>query len=122
MLRLSELRLPLDALNADGVPPAALLRHEAARRLGLPLAAVASVRLHKRSFDARGAQVQAVCIVDVALAAPDEEERLLAHCAADTRAHVQRAPEMRWQPPLTAPPAHRVPSSSALAPAASLPP
>ena len=104
MLRLSELRLPLDALNADGVPPAALLRHEAARRLGLPLAAVASVRLHKRSFDARGAQVQAVCIVDVALAAPDEEERLLAHCAADTRAHVQRAPEMCWQPPLTAPP------------------
>ncbi|GAB4212890.1 MAG: NAD(P)/FAD-dependent oxidoreductase [Rhodoferax sp.] len=94
MIRLSELKLPLSAVptpqrraadapsetEADRAPvphPLAALRHLAAQRLGLDEAAITQVHVHKRSFDARKADILAVYIVDVALGDPALEANTL---------------------------------------------
>ncbi|WP_334134727.1 NAD(P)/FAD-dependent oxidoreductase [Tepidimonas sp.] len=119
MIRLSELKLPLQALpvearraadapaetDADRAPPphpAAALRALAARRLGVPEHAIARLQVFKRSFDARGAALRAVYIVDVALADAAQEAALLQRLAGHP--HVQATPDMAWRAPAHAAP------------------
>jgi uncharacterized FAD-dependent dehydrogenase len=94
MIRLSELKLPLghaeDALTAL-----------VARTLDLPAAAITGVHVHKRSFDARKADLHQVYIADVTLADPAAEVALLARHAAHP--HIAATPDMAWYPPPRAP-------------------
>ncbi|WP_416400677.1 NAD(P)/FAD-dependent oxidoreductase [Alicycliphilus denitrificans] len=98
MIRLSEIKLPLAALPADApdTHPEAALRAQAAAALGIAPAGLAALHVHKRSFDARKADLLAVYIVDVALADPAQESALLARHAADP--HIQPTPDMAWRP------------------------
>ena len=100
MIRLSELRLPLAALPLDPEqhPDTALhaLAALAAQTLGLAPEAIATLRVHKRSFDARKAELLAVYIVDVALADAAQESALLAQHAGHP--HIQPTPDMAWRP------------------------
>ena len=73
MLRIAELRLPLAQADAPEAPLIAL----AARKLGVPDAAIASLSVFKRSFDARKAELLAVYIVDIALREPAQAAALL---------------------------------------------
>ena len=117
MIRIAELKLPLEALpvevrraadapaetDADRAPPPHpldALRALAAQTLGIAPGAIAALQVHKRSFDARGAALRAVYIVDVALADPAQEAALLARLAR--HAHVQPTPDMAWHPPARA--------------------
>ncbi len=100
MIRLSEIKLPLAALpagplDADNHPEAAL-REQAAAALGVPAADIARLHVHKRSFDARKADLLAVYILDITLADPAQEPALLARHAG--RPHVQPTPDMAWKP------------------------
>ncbi|HSV57255.1 MAG TPA: FAD-dependent oxidoreductase, partial [Variovorax sp.] len=90
MIRLSELKLPLDHA------PDALLQ-AVARVLGLAPADFASHTVFKRSFDARKAELLQVYIVDVQLADPAREPALLQAFAANP--HVQPAPDMAYRAP-----------------------
>lgn len=94
MLRLSELKLPL-----DHAPEA--LAALIARTLDVPLEAIASHTVFKRSFDARKADLLTVYIADVQLADAGLEAALLARHAAHP--HIQAAPDMRYTPPAHAP-------------------
>ena len=87
MLRLSELKLPLD-------PPADALSRAVQGLLGIDAAAIADIHVHKRSFDARKIELLQVYIVDVTLADPSTEDTLLAKLAGNPR--VLRAPDMRY--------------------------
>ena len=92
MLRLSELKLPLDCAP-DALPqlicstlaiaPAELLEH----------------KVFKLSFDARKAALLQVYIVDVTLSAEREKSLLLLHAQ---NAHIRPTPDMTWQPPVHA--------------------
>ena len=104
MIRISELRLPLAAAEA----PDAALRAASAQVLGIAPDAIAHVHVHKRSFDARKAELLAVYIVDLTLAAPDTEAAVLARVAG--QAHVGPTPDMRWHPPV--PVGHAWPAST----------
>jgi uncharacterized FAD-dependent dehydrogenase len=100
MLRISELKLPLDHTEAallDGL----------AGKLGVPRAAIASHRVFKRSIDARKAALLQVYIVDVALTADHDEAAVLARLAGNP--HVMTTPDMAWRAPVqrTQPPALR---------------
>ena len=107
MIRLSELKLPLDASfdppdpssPAPLAPPALfdLILHT----LGLPASAVRHWQVFKRSFDARKAQLRVVYIVDVELVDPLAEAHWLAEHAG--QAHIQAAPDMHWRPPVQIP-------------------
>lgn len=97
MIRLSELRLPLDQADAPEPP----LRALAAQKLQIPETAIGTLSVFKRSFDARKVDLLAVYIVDLALADPTEEAALLARFEKDP--HVQPTPDMAWRPPVTAP-------------------
>ena len=93
MIRLSELKLPLAALPTDETQhPDDALRALAARQLGIAPTAIAALQVHKRSFDARKAELLAVYIVDVALADPAGEGALLARHAGHP--HIQPTPDM----------------------------
>ena len=94
MIRLSEIKLPLDQA-ADPLPA---LRSAAAGILGIAESDLAEVTVFKRSFDARKAQLLAVYIVDVALADPAGEPALLARHAG--RSHIVTTPDMEWRPPV----------------------
>ena len=97
MIRLSELRLPLAALPLDPEQhPDTALHALAAQTLGLAPEAIATLRVHKRSFDARKAELLAVYIVDVALADAAQESALLAQHAGHP--HIQPTPDMAWRP------------------------
>ncbi len=97
MIRLSELRLPLAALPLDPEQhPDTALRALAAQALGLPPEAIATLQVHKRSFDARKAELLAVYIVDVALTDAAQEATLLARHAGHP--HIQPTPDMAWRP------------------------
>jgi uncharacterized FAD-dependent dehydrogenase len=125
MIRIAELKLPLTALplptrraadapaetDADRAPPPhpfEALRALAAQTLGLTPADIAELHVHKRSFDARGATLRAVYIVDVALADPSREPALLQ--ALERHPHVSATPDSRWEPPARMAPG-RVPAS-----------
>ena len=94
MLRISELKLPL-----DHAPEA--LAALIARTLGIPPEAIESHNVYKRSFDARKVDLLTVYICDVQLADAKLEAALLAKHAGHP--HIQSAPDMRYVPPASAP-------------------
>jgi len=97
MIRLSELKLPLAAVPADAAEhPLDALRAQAVQILGTAPADIAAVHVHKRSFDARKADLLAVYIIDLTLADPSREAALLARHAG--RPHIQPTPDMAWHP------------------------
>ncbi len=118
MIRLSELKLPLSALpvehrraadapaetEADREPlphPVDALTQLTAQQLGIAAPDLAHLHVHKRSFDARKAEILAVYIVDVTLHKVTQVPELLARHASHP--HIQATPDMRWTPPVQAP-------------------
>jgi len=97
MIRLSELKLPL----SQAEDPQPHLLQAVCMVLGLPPSGIAHLHIFKRSFDARKAELVAVYIVDVTLADPSQEDAMLARFAMNS--HVNRTPDMVWQPPVQAP-------------------
>lgn len=93
MIRVSELKLPLD--HAPEALPALV-----ASTLGIAPGDIASHTVYKRSFDARKAELLTVYIVDVALADAQAEATVLAKHAG--RPHVQPAPDMAYRLPARA--------------------
>ncbi len=94
MLRISEIKLPLDHDEAA-------LSHALDTLLGTPPGAVTAIKVYKRSFDARKADLLQVYIVDVTLADPGLEAALLARFAGNPR--IAPTPDMAWHPPARAP-------------------
>ncbi|MDM0048986.1 NAD(P)/FAD-dependent oxidoreductase [Variovorax sp. J22R115] len=94
MLRISEIKLPLDHDSA-ALPKAV------ATTLGISPEAVSDIYVFKRSFDARKADLLQVYIVDVALADPALEAQVLARFAENPR--VGPTPDMTWRAPAQAP-------------------
>ncbi|MDB5848024.1 MAG: FAD-dependent oxidoreductase [Rhodoferax sp.] len=93
MIRISELKLPLDhAVEA--------LPELAAQTIGVAPAQFQSFHLFKRSFDARKAELLQVHIVDVALDASLEAELLARHAG---NPHIRPAPDMAYCAPTAAP-------------------
>jgi uncharacterized protein len=107
MIRISEIKLQLAALPEEGAHPEAALRAAAAGILRIDAASIAKLHVHKRSFDARKAELVAVYIVDVELADAAREPALLAQAKGNP--HIAPTPDMRWLPPVraSAPPAVR---------------
>ena len=103
MIRLSEIKLTL----AQAEQPGPTLLAAACRVLGLRAGDIARVDVFKRSFDARKAELVAVYIIDVALADPGTEARVLAKFAG--LPNIAATPDMEWRPPVQAqrPPAIR---------------
>ena len=89
MLRLTELKLPLDHLE-----PAlgALIAHT----LGIMPGDVHSHTIYKRSYDARKQKLLLVYIVDVALSDPSQEAALLQRLAGNP--HVRPTPDQAYYP------------------------
>ena len=106
MIRLSELKLPLDAAFdvADDVtsPPLypATLAPLIASTLGVALADIENWKVFKRSFDA-SQKLLVVYIVDVQLFNKDQELALLEKYAQHP--HIQASPDMQWRAPVHAP-------------------
>ena len=106
MIRLSELKLPLDgafdppdtASNPPLYPPSLALL--IADSLGVSIDAIANWKVFKRSFDARQ-KLQVVYIVDVQLHNSNEEQQLLQQHAQHP--HIQATPDMQWHPPVHVP-------------------
>ncbi|WP_027017090.1 NAD(P)/FAD-dependent oxidoreductase [Comamonas composti] len=101
MIRISELKLPLSALqyhpeNHSEYHPGEQLSAMAAALLGIQPAAIASLHVHKRSFDARKSELLAVYIVDIVLADEALQAGLLQRF--EQHPHVQPTPDMRWIP------------------------
>ena len=103
MLRLTELKLPLD--HAPEALPALI-----AKTLGITLADISNFTVFKRSFDARKAQLLQVYIVDVSIVAvhpesvegsPTLEASLLTQFAGHP--HIGPSPDMAYHPVATAP-------------------
>ena len=90
MIRITELRLPLDHA------PAAL-KTAAAKRLGLAEERIVALKVHKRSHDARKKQALTfIYTVDLEISGgPTEEARLLAAHAGDT--HISSTPDMSYR-------------------------
>ena len=87
MLRLSELRLPLDHGPED-------LRHEVLSRLRIPPERMRALRMVKQSIDARRRdRIQLIYSVDVAV---DGESALLRRHRGNPR--IRRAPDTRYRP------------------------
>ena len=94
MIRISEIKLPLDHDERA-------LHDAAAAALGVAPAAITRLHVHKRSFDARKQELRAVYIVDATMAdAASAAELLLAH---EADPHVGPSPDMDWYPPPGAP-------------------
>jgi uncharacterized protein len=94
MIRLTELKLPLD--HAEGALAALI-----ARTLGIRTDQIEKIDIHKRSFDARKAELLQVFIVDIALADPASEAPLLAKFAGNP--HILPSPDMAYRSVGTAP-------------------
>ncbi len=89
MLRITELRLPLDHA-ADA------LRTAIASRLGIPDAGLAGFTVFRRSYDARRkAAVVLIYTVDCELADSADEAAVLARCGGDR--HVRPSPDTRYR-------------------------
>jgi len=88
MIRLTELKLPLD--HAEDALPALV-----AKTLGIPAAALQNIHIHKRSFDARKADLLKVYIVDVTLADAAQENALLAKFSGNP--HILPTPDMDYR-------------------------
>ena len=106
MIRLSELKLPLDgafdppdvASSPPLYPPT--LAPLIAKTLGISMDAITDWKVFKRSFDARQ-KLQVVYIVDVQLHDSNKEQQLLLQHAQHP--HIQATPDMQWHPPVHAP-------------------
>ncbi len=118
MIRLTELKLPLSALpvvvrRAADAPseteadrhlephPLKALHALSATTLGIEPAAIASLQVIKRSFDARKADLRAVFIVDLTLQQPETQATLLSRFT--NHPHIGLAPDMTYTPPVAAP-------------------
>ena len=106
MIRLTELKLPLDSafnppdkVSAPPLYPPTLAPLIAAT-LGIPMNAIADWKVFKRSFDARQ-KLQVVYIVDVELHDINKEQQLLQQYAQHP--HIQATPDMHWYAPVQAP-------------------
>lgn len=88
MIRLTELKLPLD--HAEDALPSLV-----AQTLGVAAAALQNVHIHKRSFDARKADLLKVYIVDVTLADAAQEGALLAKFSGNP--HIFPTPDMAYR-------------------------
>jgi hypothetical protein len=89
VLRITELRLPLD--HGDGA-----IRDAVRRRLGLDDAALKSITVFKRAYDARKkTAVVLIYTLDVELAEPAEAAAVLQRLAKDP--HVKPAPDTRYR-------------------------
>ncbi len=112
MIRITELKLPLSALpvearraadapsetEEDRAPvahPIAALKDLAAKALGIPANAIATLEVFKRSFDARKAELLVVYIVDLVLADPAQEAALLQR--HDKHPHMGPTPDMAYR-------------------------
>jgi uncharacterized protein len=94
MIRLTELKLPLD--HADSI-----LTDLIARTLGVETGQIRHFEIHKRSFDARKAELLQVYIVDVSLTDTVLEANvLLKH---NGHPHILPSPDMTYRPVGTAP-------------------
>jgi uncharacterized FAD-dependent dehydrogenase len=94
MIRLSEIKLPLDHAEQD-------LRDAVTGMLGIDGVELAGVHVHKRSYDARKRQLMLVYIVDATLADPSREAALLARLGKHPR--IAPAPNMNYVAPVRAP-------------------
>lgn len=88
MIRLTELKLPLD--HAEDALPAL-----AAQTLGIAAADLQDLHIHKRSFDARKADLLKVYIVDVTLADAGQESVLLTKFCGNP--HILPTPDMAYR-------------------------
>ena len=94
MIRLSELKLPLDHDPAD-------LDHLVRRTLGVDAPDIVRVDLFKRSIDARKPQLLRVYVVDVQLSSASLEQSVLQRLAG--MPVVQQSPDMAYRLPCQAP-------------------
>ncbi len=94
MIRISELKLPLDHA-VDALPDLA------AQTLGVAADRLQTFHIFKRSFDARKAELLQVYIVDVALDAALETEVLAKHTG---NPHIRPAPDMAYHAPVNVTP------------------
>jgi hypothetical protein len=92
MLRLTELKLPLD--HAPEALPALI-----AQTLGVPVTALEQIHIYKRSHDARKQQLLLVYIAHVQLAS-GLEQQLLAQF--QSHSHIGPAPNLDYRPPVQA--------------------
>ena len=90
MLRLTELKLPLD--HDEAALPALIVK-----TLGITPAELVSHHIHKRSYDARKQKLLLVYIAHVTLSNPALEEQLIAQFAGHP--HIGRAPDLAYYPP-----------------------
>jgi len=88
MIRLTELKLPLDHSSED-------LNALANKTLAVTDIEVKHRQVFKRSYDARKAQLLVVYIVDVELASPQKEQALLAQHAGNP--HISATPDMGYK-------------------------
>ena len=93
MLRLTELKLPLD--HDEAALPALIVK-----TLGITSAELASHHIHKRSYDARKKNLLLVYIAHVTLSNPALEEKLIAQFAGHP--HIGLAPDLAYYPPTQA--------------------
>ena len=93
MLRLTELKLPLD--HDEAALPALIVK-----TLGITPAELVSHHIHKRSYDARKKNLLLVYIAHVTLSNPALEEKLIAQFAGHP--HIGRAPDLAYYPPTQA--------------------
>ena len=93
MMRLTELKLPLD--HDEAALPALIVK-----TLGITPAELAGHHIHKRSYDARKQKLLLVYIVHVTLSNPALEEQLIALFAGHP--HIGRAPDLAYYPPTQA--------------------
>ncbi len=93
MIRLTELKLPLD--HAEGALAALI-----ARTLGVRIDQIEKFDIHKRSFDARKAELLQVYIVDLAVTTSLESELLARHAG---NPHILPSPDMAYHPVGVAP-------------------
>jgi uncharacterized FAD-dependent dehydrogenase len=113
MIRITELKLPLSALpvevrraadapsetEEDRAPiahPIDALQDLAAKAMGIPPTGIATLKVFKRSFDARKAELLVVYIVDLTLADPAQEAALLQR--HDKHPHIGPTPDMFYHP------------------------
>ena len=88
MIRLTEIKLPLEHAHAD-------LEHLVLQALSLTATDVLRMTIFKRSIDARKAQLQFVYVVDVELAYPAAEQGLLQRLAG--KPHIGPSPDMVYR-------------------------
>ncbi|HMS27567.1 MAG TPA: NAD(P)/FAD-dependent oxidoreductase [Burkholderiaceae bacterium] len=94
MIRISELKLPLAHTDAD-------LTQAIVGKLHIAAADLTATHIHKRSFDARKADILQVYIVDVTLISPALEAETMARFP--DHPHIRPTPDMAYKPVTHAP-------------------